>query len=216
MDYQPLINYALSACLAVAGWLAREIWGAVRELRTDMSKLRETLPVNYVLKDDYRRDIYEIKAMLQTLELLKQLLPALGLPPHDHLVEGRSLLPLLRNGKTEQWRDAVFSELDYSFREARLILKRGPRDCRAIMVRTDRWKYVWWQDFRPMLFDLANDPQERRDLGADTSLASVRQQMEARIAAWLKARKTRVTVDDAYVAARTATHKKAGVFFGQW
>lgn len=67
MDYQPLINYALSACLAVAGWLAREIWGAVRELRTDMSKLRETLPVNYVLKDDYRRDIYEIKAMLTKL-----------------------------------------------------------------------------------------------------------------------------------------------------
>ena len=64
MDYQPLINYGFSACLAVAGWFAREIWGAVRELRTDMSKLRETLPVNYVLKDDYRRDIYEIKAML--------------------------------------------------------------------------------------------------------------------------------------------------------
>ena len=153
---------------------------------------------------------------VEAVDVVPTILAALGLPPHDHLVEGRSLLPLLRNGKTEQWRDAVFSELDYSFREARLILKRGPRDCRAIMVRTDRWKYVWWQDFRPMLFDLANDPQERRDLGADTSLASVRQQMEARIAAWLKARKTRVTVDDAYVAARTATHKKAGVFFGQW
>jgi hypothetical protein len=24
------------------------------------------------------------------------------------------------------------------------------------------------------------------------------------------------TVDDAYVAARTATHKKAGIFFGVW
>lgn len=67
MDYQPLINYGLSASLAVAGWLARELWGAVRELRTDMSKLREQLPVNYVLKDDYRRDIYEIKAMLTKL-----------------------------------------------------------------------------------------------------------------------------------------------------
>lgn len=67
MDYQPLINYGLSASLAVAGWLAREIWGAVRELRTDMSKLRETLPVNFVLKDDYRRDIYEIKSMLTKL-----------------------------------------------------------------------------------------------------------------------------------------------------
>ena len=67
MDYQPLINYGLSACLAVAGWLARELWGAVRELRTDMSKLRETGPITYVLKDDYRRDIYEIKAMLTKL-----------------------------------------------------------------------------------------------------------------------------------------------------
>lgn len=153
---------------------------------------------------------------VEAVDVVPTILAALGLPPHDHLVEGRSLLPLLHGATTETWRDAVFSELDYSFRQARLILKRGPRDCRAIMVRTDRWKYVWWQDFRPMLFDLANDPQERRDLGADAGLAAVRQEMEARIAAWLKARKTRVTVDDAYVEARTATHKKAGVFFGQW
>ena len=134
--------------------------------------------------------------------------------PAPHRIEGRSLLPLLRGGKVEPWRDAVFSELDYFFREARKILKRGPRDCRAIMVRTDRWKYVWWQDFRPMLFDLANDPKELRDLGADNAHAHIRLEMEERMAAWLKARKTRVTVDDAYVEARTATHKKHGIFFG--
>ena len=40
--------------------------------------------------------------------------------------------------------------------------------------------------------------------------------MERRLGAWLRVRKTRVTVDDSYVAQRTATHKKAGVFFGQW
>ena len=134
----------------------------------------------------------------------------------EHLVEGRSLLPLLRGGQTETWRDAVFSELDYSFREARLLLKRAPRDCRAIMVRTDRWKYVWWQDFRPMLFDLDNDPKELRDLGANDSYAHVRRAMEDRLDVWLKARKTRVTVDDAYVEARTATHRKHGIHFGVW
>jgi hypothetical protein len=37
-----------------------------------------------------------------------------------------------------------------------------------------------------------------------------------RRSAWLKARKTRVTVDDAYVEARTATHEKHGIFFGVW
>jgi arylsulfatase A-like enzyme len=153
---------------------------------------------------------------VEAVDVVPTCLAALGQPPHDHLVEGRSLLPLLRGGKTETWRDAVFSELDYSFREARLILKRHPRDCRAMMVRTDRWKYVWWQEFRPMLFDLVNDPSELRDLGADGDHAAIRHEMEERLAAWLKARKTRVTVDDAYVEARTATHKKHGIHFGVW
>jgi hypothetical protein len=67
-----------------------------------------------------------------------------------------------------------------------------------------------------MLFDLVNDPHERRDLGADGAYAHVRREMADRLAAWLKARKTRVTVDDAYVEARTATHKKHGIFFGVW
>ena len=119
---------------------------------------------------------------------------------NDHLVEGRSLLPLARRIHLDTWRDAVFCELDYSFREARLILKRGPRDCRAIMVRTDRWKYVWWQDFRPMLFDLANDPKERRDLGADDGLRADPPRDGGAAGRLAAARKTRVTVDDAYVA----------------
>jgi arylsulfatase A-like enzyme len=153
---------------------------------------------------------------VEAVDVVPTCLAALAQPANDHLVEGRSLLPLLRGEKTETWRDAVFSELDYSFREARLLLKRAPRDCRAIMVRTDRWKYVWWQDFRPMLFDLASDPKELRDLGANDSYAHIRREMEGRLAAWLKARKTRVTVDDAYVEARTATHRKHGIHFGVW
>jgi arylsulfatase A-like enzyme len=153
---------------------------------------------------------------VEAIDVVPTILETLGLPPNDHLVEGRSLVPLLRRIHLDSWRDAVFSELDYSFREARLILKRKPGECRAIMVRTDRWKYVWWQDFRPMLFDLANDPWERRDLGGNESYAHIRREMEGRLEAWLKARKTRVTVDDAYVEARTATHKKHGIFFGVW
>lgn len=154
---------------------------------------------------------------VESVDVVPTVLAALGLPANDHLVEGRSLLPLLRDGgSAPAWRDSVFSELDYSFREARLLLKRRPRDCRAMMVRTDRWKYVCWQDFRPMLFDLANDPRELCDLGAKAAYAHVRREMEGRLAAWLKGRKTRVTVDDAYVEARTATHKKHGIFFGVW
>jgi arylsulfatase A-like enzyme len=154
---------------------------------------------------------------VEAVDVVPTILAALALPANDHLVEGRSLLPLLRDGGAPaDWRDAVFSELDYSFREARRILKRKPQECRAMMVRTDRWKYVWWQDFRPMLFDLANDPRELRDLGANDAYAHIRRKMEGRLGAWLKERKSRVTVDDAYVEARTATHKKHGIFFGVW
>ncbi len=152
---------------------------------------------------------------VEAIDVVPTCLAALGQPPQDHLVEGRSLLPLLR-GEQPAWRDAVFSELDYAFREARLMLGRKPNECRAIMVRSDRWKYVWWQDFRPMLFDLADDPQERRDLGGEAGNDGVRREMEDRISAWLKGRKTRVTVDDAYVAARTNTHRKHGIHFGVW
>jgi len=153
---------------------------------------------------------------VEAVDVVPTCLAALEQPAQDHLVEGRSLLPLLRGGGETAWRDAVFSELDYAFREARLMLGRKPNECRAIMVRSDRWKYVWWQDFRPMLFDLANDPQERRDLGGEDGHDGVKREMEDRISAWLKGRKTRVTVDDAYVAARTNTHRKHGIHFGVW
>lgn len=180
----------------------------------------EALRVPFIVYDpdpaaDATRGTVDLR-FVEAVDVVPTSLAALGLPPNDHLVEGRSLLPLLRGDSGEPWRDAVFSELDYSFREARLILNRKPRDCRAMMVRTDRWKYVWWQDFRPMLFDLDADPHEQHDLGASGSHLPVRREMEERLAGWLKARKMRVTVDDAYVEARTATHKKHGIFFGVW
>jgi arylsulfatase A-like enzyme len=156
--------------------------------------------------------------LIEAVDVLPTILDALALPPSRHLLEGHSLLPLLRQGAggTRPWRDAVFSELDYSFREARRLLGRHPRDCRAFMVRTARWKYVAWQGYPPQLFDLANDPQEMADLGRDPGYARLRSEMQDRLFAWLAARKTRVTVDDAYVEARTAAHKKHGIHFGVW
>lgn len=158
------------------------------------------------------------RRFVEGIDVVPTTLDALGLPPSRHLVEGRSLLALTRAqaALSPAWREAVFSELDYSFREARRLLGRHPRDCRAFMVRTDRWKYVWWLDFPPQLFDLADDPTEMVDHGRDPGYATVREEMHARLFDWMRGRKTRVTVDDAYVEARTAMHKKHGIFFGVW
>ena len=64
MENQNLINMFLGIGMTVVGWFARELWAAVKELKTDLAKLREDLPKNYVLRDDYREDIRGIKEML--------------------------------------------------------------------------------------------------------------------------------------------------------
>ena len=64
MEYQALINSAAGLAFTIAGWFAREMWAAVKELKSDLAKLREELPKTYVTRDDNRDDIREIKEML--------------------------------------------------------------------------------------------------------------------------------------------------------
>ena len=64
MDNQHLINALLGGGFTILGWFARELWAAVKELKSDLTKLREELPRQYVARDDYREDIRDIKAML--------------------------------------------------------------------------------------------------------------------------------------------------------
>jgi hypothetical protein len=67
MNSQDLINLAFGAAASVLGWFARELWAAVKELKADLSKLREELPKVYVTRDDFKDDIREIKDMLTKL-----------------------------------------------------------------------------------------------------------------------------------------------------
>ena len=156
------------------------------------------------------------RRLVEAIDLLPTFLEAAGLPGAPSLLEGRSLTPLLRGPASVGWREAAFSELDYSFRQARLTLGREPGECRAWMVRTARWKYVEWQGFRPQLFDLQEDPRELVDLGQSGGHRPVRAEMRDRLWEWARARKLRTTLSDDEVRRRTARHKEHGVFFGVW
>ena len=64
MESQHLINVGLGVSSAVFGWLARELWTAVKDLKEDLTTLSVELPKTYVTRDDYRADLKEIKEML--------------------------------------------------------------------------------------------------------------------------------------------------------
>jgi hypothetical protein len=68
MEFQQLLNIVLGTAMAVVGWFARELWAAVKELKSDLSKLREDLPKTYISREDYRSDLTEIKTMLRRIE----------------------------------------------------------------------------------------------------------------------------------------------------
>ena len=159
---------------------------------------------------------------VECVDVVPTILDALDIDPapYRHRIEGRSLQPLL-HGQLESpesapWRDFVFSELDYSFRQARLLLGKDVHQCRAFSLRDARWRYVHWLDEPEQLFDLQADPQEFNDLGRDASTAAVRVALREKLLEFLARRRHRVTLTDAQIAASTAQHKRAGVFFGQW
>ena len=64
MDNQVLFDLILGAVMSVIGWFARVLWYAVAELKSDLSKLREEIPSHYIVKDDYREDVRELKDMI--------------------------------------------------------------------------------------------------------------------------------------------------------
>jgi hypothetical protein len=52
---QSIINFLLGGALAALGWFARQIWDAIKELRSDLARLREELPSRYVPKDEFHQ-----------------------------------------------------------------------------------------------------------------------------------------------------------------
>lgn len=61
------VNTIIILVAGVFGWVGRTLWTATSALKDDIAKLKEDLPHTYLLKDDYRDDIREIK---ETLKLL--------------------------------------------------------------------------------------------------------------------------------------------------
>lgn len=70
---QSVLNIVIMTAGSVFGWVLRMLWTASQELKSDLAKLREELPKEYVSKDDYRQDVKELKEMISKLfDLISQ------------------------------------------------------------------------------------------------------------------------------------------------
>ena len=134
----------------------------------------------------------------------------------EHQLEGESLLLVLHGKREHTLRDAVFAEIDYSFRPPREALGLEPAEARGYMVRTHQWKYVYWEGFEPQLFDLDEDPDELVDLGLAETQASIRAELHERLFRWFRTRARRTTMSEDNIRKRMNRARNAGIVIGEW
>lgn len=67
MEMQNFINLLGGAALSVLGWFARQLWDAMKELRSDLHVLEVNLPENYVKRSDLDKRMAHIEDMFQRI-----------------------------------------------------------------------------------------------------------------------------------------------------
>jgi arylsulfatase A-like enzyme len=157
-------------------------------------------------------------ALVEAIDLAPTFIEYFGGTPPDHILEGRSLMPLLRGEQPADWRRNVFSEYDYSMQDVRLKLNQPIEQCRLFMVFDGRWKYIHASGFRPMLYDLQGDPQEFSDRGDDPSCAGVIARLQAALFDWALHPKNHITTSNEKIAgyADNQLQVKGGILIGIW
>ena len=156
-------------------------------------------------------------ALMEGIDLTPTFIEYFGGTSPRHIVEGRSIAPFLRGETPADWRTHVFSEYDYSMQDVRTALGLPVDKCHLFMCFDGRWKYIHAPGFRPMLFDLENDPKELRDLGADPASADVCARMREALMGWALTDHSRITTPDAKIEAYSGAQQlKNGIIIGYW
>lgn len=155
---------------------------------------------------------------VEAVDIVPTFLEFAGAQPCCERLEGRSLLPILCSQRQpESWRDVAVSEIDYSDRGPRSLLGLQPDQCRAIMVRGRRWKYIYHTEFEPQLFDLENDPDEFVDLGRNRQFKNVCDLMKERIFVWRNSHKRRIGLEYEYMMGQGPERdEEFGIIIGRW
>ena len=162
----------------------------------------------------------ECDELVCAIDLIPTFVDWAGGEPQWHWLEGRSLLPVLQQSSTDQGahfdRDCVVSECDYGVMNFAKDLGRDRYNARMTMVFDGRYKYVHCLGFKPMLFDVQEDPQERADLGRDAGYAGIRSQLGEQLLDWSAGLKNRVTVSKKKFDNQLDKAGEVGILIGYW
>ncbi|MEZ2330261.1 sulfatase-like hydrolase/transferase [Mesorhizobium sp. RCC_202] len=137
-------------------------------------------------------------ALVEMIDLAPTFLDYFGGKAKPHVLEGRSLLPLI-SGERKTLRNYAISEYDYSGDAARLKLAMPVPDCKLYMITDGRFKLVHGEGVEPMLFDLGNDSSELHDLGREPSAAPDIERLRRALMHWLALPNNRITVPEEWL-----------------
>lgn len=133
-------------------------------------------------------------ALVESIDLAPTFVETAGGTVADHILEGRSLVPLLHGETNETGRDFVICEYDYSGSPLADTIGVGLREAVMFMIANKKWKLIHCEGgFRPLLFDLENDPDELVDLGSGNAHGDVIEQMYEKLFAWTRRASQRTT-----------------------
>ena len=156
-------------------------------------------------------------ALVEAIDLAPTFLDVACGDPAPHILEGTSLLPILHAETNETARDVVICEYDYGHSPIATKLGTSIDDSVMFMVANKKWKMVHCDGgYRPILFDLENDPDELTDLGSSNAHAGVIAEMYEHLAKWARRQSQRLTQSHQQVFDARSAGKAVGIVIGAW
>ncbi|MEM7190190.1 MAG: sulfatase/phosphatase domain-containing protein, partial [Pseudomonadota bacterium] len=154
-------------------------------------------------------------ALVESIDLAPTFLEVAGGEAQAHILEGRSLMPILRGEAADVGREFAICEYDYSWTQMATHLGVSARDAVIFCVVTCDWKLVHYEGgFRPTLFDLRNDPDELVDLGDSPDHAEVLDQMYDLLFRWARRPHARTTRSEAQLTEMRTKSRTRGITLG--
>lgn len=156
-------------------------------------------------------------ALVESIDLLPTFLEVAGgdLASVDHILEGKSLLPILHSTQDGTLRDYAFCEYDFSMRPLADAFDLDPDQARTFMVTDGTWKMIHFGGgYHQMLFNLSDDPNELQDVADVAANEPVIERLLDALNTWARRPSQRTTVSNATLQASRRSSSRKGVMIG--